>query len=199
VVPRDESRCSPGSYLSMWSLSDETLLAGLGSEDPEVAAAFVRRFQGRVFGLALTILGDPAAAEEAAQETFVRAWQHAEAYDPRRGAVSTWLLTIARNISIDISRMRRSEPMDPDVLLALMREGDDGDDPIVAMDERERLKRALAALPMEQQRALVLAAFYGRTAREIGELEEAPIGTIKTRIRTALLKLKAMFEVNDDR
>jgi RNA polymerase sigma factor (sigma-70 family) len=195
----DESQMVDDSYVDMWSLSDETLLAGLGSEDPEVATAFVRRFQGRVFGLAVTILGDSTAAEEAAQETFVRAWQHAEAYDPRRGAVSTWLLTIARNVSIDMARMRRIEPMDPEVLLAIQGASESGDDPIVEADEILRLKRALGELPKEQQRALVLAAFYGRTAREIGEMEGAPIGTIKTRIRTALLKLKAMFEVNDDR
>jgi RNA polymerase sigma-70 factor (ECF subfamily) len=183
----------------MWSLSDETLLAGLGSDDPEVATAFVRRFQGRVFGLALTILGERMAAEEAAQETFLRAWQHAEAYDPRRGAVSTWLLTIARNVSIDMVRMRRSEPVDPEALLALQGPVDPGEDLLVAADETERLREALRSLPRDQQRALVLASFYGRTAREIGDIEGAPLGTIKTRIRTALLKLKATFEVNDER
>ncbi|MGH2695358.1 MAG: sigma factor, partial [Actinomycetota bacterium] len=78
----------------MWSASDETLLAGLGSGDPEAAAAFVRRYQRRLFGLALTILGDRQAAEEAAQEALVRAWKHAGAYDPRRGTVATWLLSI---------------------------------------------------------------------------------------------------------
>jgi RNA polymerase sigma-70 factor (ECF subfamily) len=183
----------------MWSLTDEMLVAGLGSHDPEVATAFVRRFQGRVFGLALTILRDVGAAEEASQETFVRAWRHAAAYDPRRGAVSTWLLTIARNVSIDMARLRRAEPIDPEVLVALQGPSTEptGDEGLVRADQRRLLKEALTELPVEQRRALVLAAFYGRTAREISELEDTPIGTIKTRIRTAMLKLHAKLKVSD--
>ena len=69
----------------MWSLSDESLLAGLASGDPEAATAFVRRFQGRVFGLALTMLGDPETARDVTQETFVRAWRYAAGYDPDAG------------------------------------------------------------------------------------------------------------------
>ncbi len=183
----------------MWSLSDETLVVGLGSKDPEAAAAFVRRFQNRIFGLALTILRDRGAAEEAAQETFVRAWRHAAAFDPRRGQVSTWLLTIARNVSIDMARMRRAEPIDPEVLMAMQLPSSEpgGDERMIAEDDKGRLKQALGALPLEQRRALVLAAFYGRTAQEISEMEGAPLGTIKTRIRSAMMKLKDSFEVRD--
>ena len=185
----------------MWSLSDETLLAGLGSGDPEAAAALIRRFQGRVYGLALTIVSDPAAAEDVAQETFIRAWRHADAYDARRGRVSTWLLSIARNIAIDALRMRRSEPLDPQAMLAL---GTSSNDPRpeehgVIASEFERLRKALAGLPVEQQRALLLAAIYGRTAREISELESVPLGTAKTRIRTAMLRLRSALEVGDER
>jgi DNA-directed RNA polymerase specialized sigma24 family protein len=82
-------------------LSDEPLLAGFGARDRDASAALVRRFQSRVFGLALTILGDRGEAEEAAQEAFLRAFRHAEAYDRRHGAVATWLLAIARNVAID--------------------------------------------------------------------------------------------------
>jgi len=105
----------------MWSLSDESLLAGLGSGDPEAATAFVRRFQARVFGLALTMLGDREAAREVTQETFVRAWRHAGAYDPRRGRVASWLLTIARNVAHDSRRLRRDEPLDPQAIMRLRR------------------------------------------------------------------------------
>jgi DNA-directed RNA polymerase specialized sigma24 family protein len=83
-------------------LSDESLLAGLGSGDPDAAVDFLGRFQRRVFGLTFAILRDRAAAEEAAQESFLRAWRHASAYDPRRGTVAAWLLTIARNVSINM-------------------------------------------------------------------------------------------------
>jgi RNA polymerase sigma factor (sigma-70 family) len=179
-------------------LSDESLLAGFGARDPDASAAFVRRFQSRVFGLALTILGDRGEAEEAAQEAFLRVWRHAEAYDPRRGAVATWLLAIARNVAIDRARMRRSEPVDPRQALA------EAIDPArspeecgIAGEEAERLRAALETLPPEQARALLLAAFLGRTAREIGALDGTPIGTVKTRIRTAMLRLHATLEVGD--
>jgi RNA polymerase sigma factor (sigma-70 family) len=183
----------------VWSpLSDEALLAGFGARDPDASAAFVRRFQSRVFGLALTILGDRAEAEEAAQDAFLRAWRHADAYDARRGAVATWLLTIARNVAIDHARVRRSEPIDPSVLLAeAIDPGAPPDERRIAADEAERLRAAIATLPAEQRKALLLAAFFGRTAREIGALDGTPIGTVKTRIRTAMLKLHEMLEVRD--
>jgi len=182
----------------MRSVSDEALLAGMSSGDPEASAGFVRRYQARVFGLALTILGDPAAAEEVAQETFLRAWQHAESFDPRRGRVATWLLTIARNLAVDAIRMRRAEPLDPLTLVALCEQAgneESDDEPLIAADESHRLRRALVDLPKEQKVALVQAAFYGRTAREISELEGVPLGTVKTRIRTAVLKLRSALGV----
>ncbi len=183
----------------MWSLSDEALLAGLRSGDPEAAAAFVRRYQSRIFGLALTILGDRALAEEAAQETFLKVWTHADAYDVRRGHVSTCVLSITRNTAIDATRLKRADPLDPLALIALVEQDDDRDtDPITAGLELDRIKDAIRALPQEQKVALMQAAFYGRTAREISEIEDVPIGTVKTRIRTALIKVRAALEVNDD-
>src|SRR5919108_5315420 len=98
----------------MEGLSDEALLAGLASGDPDDAAAFVRRFQSRVYGLALTMLRDPQLADDVAQEAFERAWKHGATYDARRGRVSSWLLTITRNLAIDPARMRLVTPTDPD-------------------------------------------------------------------------------------
>ena len=185
----------------MWPpLSDESLLAGFGARDPDASAVFVRRFQSRVFGLALTILGDRAEAEEAAQEAFVRVWRRADAYDPTRGEVATWLLAIARNVAIDRARMRRSQPagIDPTALLG------DGADLEASPEERQlaadnaaRLWAAIATLPVEQRRALLQASFLGRTARDIGALDGTPIGTVKTRIRAAMLKLHGQLEVRD--
>jgi RNA polymerase sigma factor (sigma-70 family) len=170
----------------MWSpLSDEALLAGFGTGDPDASAAFVRRFQSRVFGLALTLLGDRDEAEEVAQ-------------DPRRGSVATWLLVIARNVAIDHARMRRADPVDPSVLLGSAVDPDvPPDERRIAADEAAQLRAAIATLPAEQRRALLLAAFFGQTAREIGALDGTPIGTVKTRIRTAMLKLHGMLEVRD--
>jgi RNA polymerase sigma factor (sigma-70 family) len=172
----------------MDALSDEALLAGLASGDPDDAAAFVRRFQRRVYGLAWTILRDDDLADDAAQETFVRAWRHAGGYDARRGRVAAWLLTIARNVAIDRARTRRPAATDPDVIAARLDDSGQGAMPDVG--ERDRVRRALAALPDEQRRALVLAVYAGRTAREISELDGVPLGTVKTRIRTAMFTLR---------
>lgn len=184
----------------MWSLSDEALLAGMRSGDPEAAAGFVRRYQSRVYGLVYTVLGNRAVAEEAAQETFLKAWRNADAYDPRRGRVSTWLLSIARNTAVDVARLKRAEPLDPHELVLLCERDDDSDpdDPFIAVVELHRLRGAIRDLPEEQKVALLQAAIYGRTAREISELQGVPLGTIKTRIRSAMLKLRSTLEVPDE-
>jgi RNA polymerase sigma factor (sigma-70 family) len=173
------------------SPSDEALLAGLAAGQTDAAAAFVRRYQARVYGLVITIVRDPGTAEDVAQEAFVRAWRHAGTYDARRGRVATWLLTIARNAAIDAMRARRPEPLDPEIVAARLQLAPEE---VTPPDDRVRVRGALAELPEPQRRALFLAAFAGRTAREIGELENAPVGTIKTRIRTAMSKLRDSLE-----
>jgi RNA polymerase sigma factor (sigma-70 family) len=181
-------------------LSDESLLAGLASADPDTAAAFVRRFQGRVFGLAYAILGDREVATEVAQEAFVRAWRHGAVYDARRGTVATWLLTITRNLAVDAARLRRAVPVDPMVLSALELPSSDpapGED-VVSAAELDRLRRALDRLPAAQRRCLLLSVFQGLSGREISELDGVPLGTVKTRIRTALLTLRSSLDVSDD-
>ncbi|HEY7267983.1 MAG TPA: sigma-70 family RNA polymerase sigma factor, partial [Solirubrobacterales bacterium] len=150
--------------------SDEALLAGFATGDPGTAAAFVRRFQGRVYGLALTIVRQPAIAEEVAQETFARVFRHAGNYDARKGRVSTWLLSIARNLAIDQTRMKRLDPVDPEVIAAevsLTSQEPAAADAALQPDEREQLRSAITELPDDQKRALVLSAYMGRTAREI--------------------------------
>jgi RNA polymerase sigma factor (sigma-70 family) len=183
----------------VWKLSDESLLAGLGSGDPDAAAEFLRRFQRRVFGLTFSILRDRAAAEEAAQDSFVRAWRHASAYDPRRGTVAAWLLTIARNVSINMLPTRRFDPIDPELMVALEARRPHQDRIEAQVVDSELLREPLARLPGDQRRALVLAVFYGFTAREISELDGVPLGTVKTRIRAAMLKLRSQVRVSDDR
>lgn len=179
--------------------SDEALLAGLAAGDQEAAAAFVRRFQRRAYGLARTILGDPGAAEDAAQEAFVRAWRYAGSYDARRGKVLTWLLTIVRNVALDRARLKEAATLDPDLLASrLQLEARQAADDYAPVDERARLRDELAILPPEQRRALLLAAYFGRTAREVADVEGIPLGTAKTRIRTALLSLRDRMEVSDD-
>jgi RNA polymerase sigma-70 factor (ECF subfamily) len=176
----------------VWAAPDDALLAGMAAGDRDAVLAFIRRFQRRVFGLALTIVGDHALSEDVAQEAFVRAWRNAAAFDARRGSVASWLLTITRNLAIDTIRLRRAEPVDPDALLALHLHSAEPTpaDVAVAHEDTRRLAEALRGLPEDQRRAIVLAGIGGRTAREVGEIEDVPIGTAKTRIRTAMLKLR---------
>jgi RNA polymerase sigma factor (sigma-70 family) len=184
----------------MWPLSDESLLAGFGSRDPEAAAAFVRSFQSRVYGLAVTIVKDPGLAEEIAQETFVRAWKHASTYDPRRGRVDTWLLTIARNLAIDARRVRAREinSTDEAPLIQLAGSEPNPEDRGVLVDEVKRLEEAIGDLSEEQRRVLFLAAFQGRSGREISASEAIPLGTVKSRLRAAMLRLRAVLEVSHE-
>lgn len=149
-------------------LADEALLAGLGTGDPEMALAFVRRFQRRVFGVTVTVLGDPALAEDVVQQTFERAWRHAPMYAARRGSVRTLLVTLAHNLAIDTIRVRRPLPLEPGDLLALSL--------TAARDQNNGawtagVRAAIATLPPTQARALVIAGVHGVTpvACERGE------------------------------
>lgn len=182
---------------------DETLLAGLGAGDAELAVAFVRRFQRLVFGIAVTIVHDPAIAEDIAQQTFEQAWRHAQVFDSRRGSVRGWLSTITRNLAIDVLRARTSAPVDPGDLPALLTAVTDTPERLaLANDSAQALRRALADLPGGQARAVAMAGIYGMTARQIADTEGIPIGTAKTRIRDGMRKLRAAYlpqaEVGDE-
>ena len=177
-------------------LSDEGLLAGMALGEQAAAVTFVRRYQRRVFGLAYSMTGDTGVAEDVAQEAMLRAWRHAPVFDPRRGSVASWVLTITRNLAIDALRLRRAVPTDPDdfAAAALRSNEHDPEDAIRRGDVRDLVRGGLDALPPEQRRAVVLAAVYGRTALEISESEGIPLGTAKTRIRTALIRLRVAVE-----
>jgi RNA polymerase sigma factor (sigma-70 family) len=181
-----------GATGSIDELPDEALLAGYRASDAAASSAFLARFERRVYGLAFTVLGDARAAEDAAQEALLRAWRHADTFDLRRGRVDSWLLGITRNVAIDALRKRRAVVVAPDDLLALVPPAavrDPGD--VVALhDDLEWLHGAVAALPAEQRRAIVLAGVWGMSARQIAEQEEIPLGTAKTRIRIALRRLR---------
>ena len=186
-------------------LSDEGLLAGMAVGEQAAAVTFVRRYQRRVFGLAYSMTGDTGVAEDVSQEALLRAWKHAPVFDPRRGSVASWVLTITRNLAIDALRLRRAVPTDPDdfAAAALRSNEHDPEDAIRRGDVRDLVRGGLDALPPEQRRAVVLAAVYGRTALEISESEGIPLGTAKTRIRTALIRLRVAVEqsegVSDER
>lgn len=173
-------------------LNDEALLAAVGLGDPHAATVFVRRFQRRVYGLALSVTLDDGLAEDVAQQAFERAWRHAPAYDARRGQVATWLLAITRNLAIDALRVRKPRPLDPTAVAALLPPGS-YPDPGEAAAEGDRIARvhaALDSLPEEQRRAVLLATLGCRTSTEIAEMEGVPIPTAKHRIQSGLRKLR---------
>ena len=170
----------------------------MASGDDEAAAAFVRRFQSKVYGLALGIVRSPTLAEDVAREAFVKAWRYAGAYDARKGRVAGWMMTITRNLAIDAIRSSRQRPTDAEELMTLILARDRGDDGGAAFEDADQLRRALRELPSEQTQAVLLSVFYGLTAREIGTLEGLPVGTVKSRIRRGLMKLRDRLEVNDE-
>jgi RNA polymerase sigma factor (sigma-70 family) len=183
-------------------LPDETLLAGLGAGDADLSLAFVRRFQRIVFGVAMSVIRDPAAAEEVAQQAIEQAWRHAQVYDSRRGSVRTWLTTITHNLAVDVLRSRTATPVDPDDLSAVLTAVTDTPERVaVAHDRAAGLRRELGRLPAPQARAVAMAGIYGMTAREIADTEGVPLGTAKTRIRDGMQKLRAAYlpeEVGDE-
>jgi len=179
--------------------SDAALVTALATGSPAAAEAFVRRFQGPVFGLAVSILRDRGLAEDVAQEAFLRAWRAAGRFDPRRGSVLTWLLVITRNLAIDVIRARRGTPVDAAALEALVASAcepdvDLGDERVEALAVAQLLGR----LPAEQARAVVLAVIAGCTAAEVAEHEGVPLGTAKTRIRAGLRRMRLAMEAERD-
>jgi RNA polymerase sigma-70 factor (ECF subfamily) len=172
-------------------MTDDALLAGLQAGGPDVGLAFVRRFQRHVYGVALAVVGDAEIAEDVAQQTFERAWRRASSFNPERGSVRTWLTTIAHNLAIDSVRSRKPTPVDPTDLIRLLGPGQDEPDRHSERSESAReLRLALGQLPIEQARAVVMAGIYGMTAQEVADTDSIPLGTAKTRIRSAMIKLR---------
>lgn len=176
-------------------LGDDALVAGVALEDEAAATEFVRRFQAKVYGMALSVTRERALAHDVAQEAFVRAWRSASTYDSRRGTVSAWLLTITRNAGIDAVRARRQIPADAEHLDDLLQATLSGEDPIERatsrLDAGPAIER-LRSLPPEQARAVTLAVLGGCTATEVSAREGIPLGTAKTRIRDGLRRLRKL-------
>jgi len=181
------------------STSDEALLAGIAVGDDRAGLIFLRRYQRRLWGLAVGIVRDAGLAEDVAQEAFIRIFRHAVVFDARRGPVAAWVLTITRNLAIDAIRVRRGIPIDPDdpVFVDLMSRDSQPDEALVTADAVARARIALAALPAEQRRAVVLAAMYGRTAQEVATVETIPLGTAKSRIRVGIAKLRETLAIEE--
>ncbi len=171
---------------------DETLLAGLGAGDAELSLAFVRRFQGLVFGVAVAVVGDTTTAEDVAQQAFEQAWRHAQVFDSRRGSVRAWLRTITHNLAIDVVRSRTSAPVDLDDLPAILTAVTDTPERSPKPTTAPRMRRTRPGCRAEA-RAVAMAGIYGMTAQQIADSERIPLGTAKTRIRDGMQKLRAAY------
>ena len=163
----------------------EGLLAG----NEDAVRALYARYARPIFTLGLRLLGSPEAAEELTQDVFLAAWRKAARFDPSRGRLSTWLMTIAHNLAVDRLRRETGASRPHLVLMDEVPEvvGADEDEPMI---ERDVAIRALATLSDAERRLLARAYFGGFTAREIAEADGIPLGTVKTRLRTALIKVR---------
>lgn len=169
-----------------------------GGDASGLSELYDRHARG-VYSLAFRIVQDQGEAEEVAQDVFAQAWRQAARYDTSRGAVVAWLLMMARSRSIDRVRARTGRPPlqedDPALLRDLTDGGIAADTLVVTAEQASRVRAALAHLPLLQRTAIDLAFYEGLTHAEIAERLEQPLGTVKTRIRLGLLKLReAMTE-----
>jgi RNA polymerase sigma-70 factor (ECF subfamily) len=171
-------------------------MRAFAARDQDAATELFDRFASRVYGLGIVMLGGDAAAQDLVQDTFVKLWRNAGRYDPGRGKLETWVLLVARSLAIDSLRRRVLEARVLERTSPAREASDDpGPDQLVeTADLSERARRAMATLSDGQRAALELAYFGGKTSAEVAELEGIPIGTAKTRIRTALLKLREALQ-----
>jgi RNA polymerase sigma-70 factor (ECF subfamily) len=180
---------------------DETLATLVAQGDSAALEVLYDRFASRVLGIALKIVGDQALAEDILQETFWRVWQSAATYQSQLGAFTGWLFRIARNLSIDAYRRRNVRPqvfMSANGTDPILEETPDPNTDVAAQAEsisqNRQVRKALASLPGVQRQVIEMAYFYGMTRQEIAEATGEALGTIHTRARLALQKLRGELE-----
>jgi RNA polymerase sigma-70 factor (ECF subfamily) len=170
----------------------EGLLAG----NDDALRAIYARFSRPVYTMGLRLLGSREAAEELTQDVFVTAWRKAGRFDPQRGRLSTWLMTIAHNLAVD--RLRRDTGVTRPTLVLVDEVPDaPGLDQEDLLMERDAAVRALSSLSEAERRLLTRAYFRGMTAREIAESDGIPLGTVKTRLRSALIKVRRANDLKE--
>ena len=171
-------------------LSADMSLVARGDED-----AFARIYDvvsGPVYGLVLRVLRDPAQSEEVAQEVLVEVWRQATRFDATRGSVKGWVLTMAHRRAVDRVRSAQSST-DREIKVAWsnhQREFDEVAEAVELRMESEQVRRSLSVLTELQREAIQLAYYGGYTHREVSELLDVPLGTIKTRLRDGLIRLR---------
>ncbi|HLO28037.1 MAG TPA: RNA polymerase sigma factor [Anaerolineales bacterium] len=182
-------------------LSDEILVTQVARGNSIALEALYDRYSAAVLGIALRVIGDQPLAEDVLQETFWRVWQSAATYQAERGTFMSWLFRIARNLAIDAYRRRNIRPqvthsMDGgELLLDELRDPDiDVAEQAQSILENRQVRKALASLPGAQRQVIEMAYFYGMTRQEIAEATGEALGTIHTRVRLGLQKLREVLD-----
>jgi RNA polymerase sigma-70 factor (ECF subfamily) len=182
--------------IDLSALNDADLIGRVAARDPNALEVLYDRYNRVVYSFALRIVGDPQVAEELLQEVFFRAWQQGKAFSEARGAFVTWLLSITHNMAIDEVRKRRRRPQKADseepetVLAGVADSSQDVEGEVWLSSLRTTIEAAMTQLPPAQRDAIELAYFQGLTQREISERLGEPLGTIKTRMRLGIQKLR---------
>jgi len=176
--------------------ADLAVLARMAGGDRDAVAELYDRHARPIYSLALRVLQDPLDAEDVVQDVFTQAWTQAARYSAERGAVAAWLLNLARSRAIDRLRARRARPQiatqgaAADVFADVPDRGTAPDVELLSSEQIARVRAALDELPVLQRIAIELAYYEGLTHTEISERLEQPLGTVKTRIRQAMLRLR---------
>lgn len=187
------------SNQSPFDLSDEfKLVERLRARDQAALDTLYERYSSIVYAIALRIIGQPADAEDVVVDSFWQVWQQAENYDVSRGQLRSWIVTIARSRALDRLRMLRRSPLaDAEEVNVAGREmmADDNPEQAAWLSQKSALVRAaMASLPREQRQALELAYYQGFSQSEVAERLGEPLGTIKTRIRLGMMKLREQLQ-----
>lgn len=176
-------------------MQDEELLMRIEQQDQAALALLYERYSTPVYSLAYRILGSTELAEEAMQDTFMKVWRLSSRWDPAKGRFSSWLLTITRYTAIDLLRTeQRQATPEASGLDNVTPPADDTarpDDPL--LHDGRMLRELMTRLPFEQSQAIQMAFFQGLTHRELAERLNLPLGTVKTRVRLGLQKLKSLW------
>ncbi|MGH7429913.1 MAG: sigma-70 family RNA polymerase sigma factor [Candidatus Methylomirabilaceae bacterium] len=177
------------------------LIAQTAQGDQAALAALYDRTSSRVYGVALKILGDREAAEEVTLDVYTQVWRQAHKYDESRGTPGGWLMTLARTRSIDRYRAGYAErgklqPLETAALFAS--EEMDPEQQAAAQERQQVVREALKALSPEQREAISLACFWGLSHSEIADKLKLPLGTVKTRIRQGMIKLRELLSQHEE-
>ena len=173
---------------------DRTLLERIVARDERAVEELYQRYSGPLYSLAYQVTGGERFAQDVVQETFVAVWKDAARFDPSKGSVSPWLFSLARHKAIDLVRREaniRKRTVDADLELEVA-DDDVGEEAWMRI-RRDRVREAVAELTPLQREALELAFFNGLTHVEVSEQLGIPLGTAKTRIRSALLRLRELL------